>query len=105
EVTTNNVTIDCNDFKIGGLAAGSGTATYGIYANDRFNLTVRNCNIRGFQIGIITTEGGGHLIEDNGLDANTYIGIRVRSSGSTIRNNRVVDTGGSTVFRGTAYGI
>src|SRR5688572_22532073 len=40
-VTANNVTIDCNGFKLGGLQAGLGTATVGIFANGRSNLTVR----------------------------------------------------------------
>src|SRR5688500_7900792 len=34
-VATNNVTIDCNDFKIGGLAAGVDTLAHGIVAADR----------------------------------------------------------------------
>src|SRR5690349_10351056 len=67
-IATNNVTIDCNDFKLGGLAAGAGTATNGLYANTRFNVTVRHCNVRGFKYGIYFTNGGGHLIEDNSLD-------------------------------------
>src|SRR4249920_3646904 len=36
-VLTNNVTIDCNDFKLGGLAAGAGTTAAGIYAPNRQN--------------------------------------------------------------------
>jgi hypothetical protein len=42
EIGTNNVVIDLNGYKIGGLAAGSGTSTYGIYANGRKNITIRN---------------------------------------------------------------
>jgi len=107
EVTTNNVTIDCNDFKIGGLAAGTGTETYGIYAFSRLNATVRNCNIRGFFRGIhLSGPGGGHLVEDNSLDGNTSYGMYVDGGGSTIRNNRVIDTGGSTIeFSSSAVGI
>src|SRR5690606_24652633 len=29
-IATNNVTIDCNDFKLGGLAAGNGSNAFGI---------------------------------------------------------------------------
>src|SRR5687768_721081 len=36
-VETNNVTIDCNDFKLGGLAAGTATQTVGIYASGKQN--------------------------------------------------------------------
>src|SRR5690554_5554987 len=46
-VNTNNVTIDCNEFKIGNLAAGPATQATGISASGRNNVTVRNCGIRG----------------------------------------------------------
>ena len=42
-ITVNNVTIDCNDFKIGGLAAGDESKTVGIAADDVLNATVRQC--------------------------------------------------------------
>ena len=104
-IATNNVTIDCNDFKLGGLAAGAGTLAVGIYAENRLNLTVRHCNIRGFRYGLVAA-GGGHLVERNGFDANTYIAINIEAApGSTIRGNRVIDTGGSTSVAGSAYGI
>jgi parallel beta-helix repeat protein len=104
-IAANNVTIDCNDFKVGGLTAGAGTATIGITADTRFNATVRHCNVRGFRYGFYFTNGGGHRIEDNGLDSNTLIGIFVESPGSTIRGNRVIDTGGSSTALGDAFGV
>ncbi|MEZ0471490.1 right-handed parallel beta-helix repeat-containing protein [Luteimonas salinilitoris] len=107
-VATNNVTIDCNDFKIGGLAAGADTLANGIVANNRFNVTVRHCNVRGFLVGIRTLGGGGHLIERNRVDANTLNGMRVAvGPGSTVRGNLVVDTGGAGpgVLAGEATGI
>jgi hypothetical protein len=104
-IATNNVTIDCNDFKVGGVPAGTGTTTNGIYANTRFNATVRHCNVRGFRYGIYFTNGGGHLIEHNRLDSNTVIAIYADSPGSTISGNRVIDNGGSTSALGNAYGI
>jgi hypothetical protein len=105
-VNTNNVTIDCNDFKLGGLAAGVGTTASGIYSMDRVNTTIRHCNIRGFEFGIFLdgTVGGGNVIEDNRLDANTSNGIRIFGDGSTVRRNLVFDTGGTTVTP-SAYGI
>ena len=104
-IATNNVTLDCNHFKIGGLAAGVGTATYGIRVLGKLNTTVRNCNIRGFYVGVYFPTGGGHLVEDNSFDGNTAYGIYVASPGSTIRNNLVIDTGGSTVATTGAWGI
>ena len=112
-IATNNVTIDCNGFKLGGLAAGIDTLAYGIRANNLLNLTIRHCNVRGFHIGIYTTGGGGHLIEHNSLDSNTVIGIDIVNTpivfdgpSSIIRANQVIDTGSATLtHREAAYGI
>jgi|SRR5688572_962485 len=106
-VTAPNVTIDCNDFKVGGLGAGPDTLTVGIHGNGVSNLTVRNCNVRGFRIGIHVdaTSGGGHLIENNRLDGNTRLGIYVFGDGSRIRGNNVIDTGGGLVGGNTIGGI
>ncbi|HEY0660323.1 MAG TPA: hypothetical protein VGD21_03230 [Lysobacter sp.] len=105
-IDTNNVTIDCNDRKLGGLAAGSGTQASGIYANARLNIAVRNCSIRGFLHGVYLSgsNGGYHLIENNRFDLNTSYAIRTHGDGTTIRGNRVYDTGGSTV-NPWAFGI
>ena len=109
DIQTNNVTLDCNDFKLGGLAAGLATTAIGVHTMDHVNLTVRHCNIRGFFAGVLLTattasSGGGHLVEDNRFDGNTSLGIGVKGDGSVIRRNRVFDTGGSTAFA-DAYGI
>jgi hypothetical protein len=107
-INTNNVTIDCNNFKLGGLAAGAGTSTYGISASTRLNATVRHCNIRGFYVGVFLfgVGGGGHAVEDNRFDNNTRISIFVQGDGSVVQRNRVFDTGGSSLT-GTPniYGI
>lgn len=96
-IAKNNVTIDCNDFKVGGLAAGNSSSTTGIIATGQQNLTVKNCGVRGFRIGIGVSGGAGHVIENNRLDYNLTTGISVASdvSNTVIRNNRVYDTGGS----------
>jgi hypothetical protein len=106
-IATNNVTIDCNDFKLGGLAAGAGTQTIGIYAAARLNTTVRHCNIRGFFYGVLFSgsDGGGHVIEDNRFDGNSYVGLWVQGDGSAVRRNQVTDTGGSSAQTGSAYGV
>jgi nitrous oxidase accessory protein NosD len=103
-VAANNVTIDCNDFKLGGLAAGAGTQAYGISADTRDNLTIRRCNIRGFRFGTYLVNGSGHLIEDSRFDSNTYLSIGVASNRSIIRRNLVIATGGSS-FIGPSVGI
>ncbi len=95
-INTNNVTIDCNDFKIGGLAAGDASTAKGIYAELRQNATVRHCNVRGFYYGIDITGGAGHLVEDNRLDNNLEIGIFVTGDHNLVQRNRVFDTGGAS---------
>ena len=97
-ITTNNVILDCNDYKLGGLSAGTGSIATGVGAVDRSNITVRNCNIRGFLVGLALDGivGGGHVVEGNRFDGNTFVGLRVEGSGSMVRCNLVNDTGGST---------
>ena len=62
-------------------------------------MTVRHCNIRGFFVGLSLAGGasdGGHAVEDNRFDGNTYLGLQVQGDGSVVRRNRVFNTGGST---------
>ena len=94
-VTTNNVTIDCNDFRIGGLGAGPTTDAVGILINNQLNATVRNCGVRGFLTGIrVSGTAFGALLEHNRLDQNTDAGITLEGSGHLVRFNRIIDTGG-----------
>lgn len=104
-LTANNITIDCNHYKLGGLSAGAGTSAYGITASGKLNITVRNCNIRGFKYGIYLDGGGGHVVEDNGFDGNTVGALSVTGDGSVVRRNRVLNTGGSSIETGVAFGI
>jgi len=105
DIQSDNVAIDCNDFRIDNSAAGVGTNSFGIHADTRSNITVRHCNIRGFAEGI-SLQGytGGHVIEDNRLEGNTYIGIYIFAEGAIMRRNQVLNTGGSTQIA-SAYGI
>jgi hypothetical protein len=93
-IAANNVTLDCNDFKVGGLAAGDSSAANGVYAASRLNATVRHCGVRGFSQGI-WLDGAGHLVEDNRLDNNLYIGIYIQGDNNRVQRNRVYDTGGA----------
>ena len=105
-VNTNNVTIDCNGFKLGGLAAGLATTAFGISAGSHSNIVIRHCNVRGFFYGILLNGiGGGHVIEDNRFDGNTFSAISVVGDGSVIRRNRIFDTGQGTTGANHAYGI
>jgi len=99
DIQTNNVTIDFNGFKLGGLGAGAATQAFGVYADNRLNITLRHGNIRGFYLGahLEGVLGGGHLIEDSLFDGNRQQGIQVQGEGNLLRNNRVVNTGSSSI--------
>lgn len=104
-VTASDVVIDCNGFMIDGSAVGAGTRTIGIRTATASGTTVRNCNIRGFYIGVyLVGTAGAHLVEDNHLDSNAVAGVWVEGDGSIARRNTILDTGGSSVGAG-AFGI
>jgi hypothetical protein len=110
DIQTNNVVLDLNGFKLGGLAAGPGTNAFGIHALDRQNITIKNGTVRGFLTGILVEDSGasqGHVVEDIRADQNTLVGIQVNGSGTIVRNNQVVATGGTTSFGANvdAFGI
>lgn len=98
DIRTNNVTIDCNGFRLADAQAGPATMSNGISAFGPYsNITVRNCTIIGFNFGIFLSgspPGGGHVIENNILSFNRSAGIRVDGAASIIRHNTVVNTGG-----------
>lgn len=106
-IRANNVTLDCNNFKIGGLSAGPGTSADGIRVIDRENITVRHCNIRGFHhcVAISGAASSGHVIEDNRVEGCPHEGIAVLGDASVIQRNLVRNTGGSTTEPGFARGI
>jgi len=95
-INANNVTLDCNGYKIGGLSAGASTSAYGVHATDRANVTVRQCSIRGFRYAVVFdgTSASGGVIEDNRLSENRDTAISVTGNGHTIRRNLISQTGG-----------
>lgn len=101
-VNTNNVTINCNEFKLGNLGAGPSTSAVGIKADSRLNVTVRNCGIRGYRTGVELVNGD-YRVENNRLDNNTQTGIFVSGDGSAIRGNQILDTGDSPLAGLTGF--
>ena len=98
-IEANNVTLDCNGFKVGGLAAGTATLTEGIVSSN-LNTVIRACHVRGFRVGI-SVGADGAVVEDNRVEANTQVGI-VAMTGAVIRRNLVLDTGGAPNSTATA---
>jgi len=99
-VGANNVTLDCNGYKIGGLAAGEDTEAAGIRldasAGPGTNFTLRNCTIRGFGTGLFAKAGQGLLVEDNRFDQSRNKAIDlIYPNAFVLRRNLVIDTGGA----------
>lgn len=107
QITANNVTLDCNDYKIGGLTAGVVTQMVGVGGTNRQNITVRHCNIRGFLVGLslVGASSGGIVVEDNRFERATRVALQVAGDDSVVRRNVVRDTGGSTSQPGLAIAI
>lgn len=103
-VDTNNVTLDCNGFKLGGLGAGPATQTTGIKALSRRNTTVRDCAIRGFRDGVELRYTSGSVVEDSLVEGSVSMGIQIIGDGNAVRGNRVTDTGAPAAGN-NAYGI
>lgn len=104
-VQVDNVTLDCNDFLLDGSGAGDASTNVAIYAQDRRNVTVRNCRFKGFYRGVLIQGaiGGGHLVENNRFDGSLYRGIDLEGDASIIRRNRVYNTGGAVDPSGIAF--
>jgi hypothetical protein len=103
-VAADNVTIDLGGYTLSDLAAGTATTAIGIQALAQNNVTVENGTVRGFYIGIqltgtpagFLTGSTGHLVQNVRGDANRFISIQVLGTGSVVRQNQVLHTGGST---------
>lgn len=98
-INTNNVTIDMNGFRLGGLAGGPSSSAYGIVAQNRSNIEIRNGAVRGFWTAIqfsasVSGGAGGHLVRDMLIDGSIGNGVAfygVRNS--ALRNSRIFDIG------------
>lgn len=112
-IASDNVVLDLNGFVIDNRAAGLGTQAIGIAATDHSDLVIKNGKVEGFFYGIALSASGdtsqGNVVEDIRAYYNTYRGINLEFGvhrGAIVRNNLVLNTGGSTVSgRTTTNGI
>lgn len=104
DITANNVTIDFNGFKLGGLGGGPATQATGIAVNLGIrNATIRNASVRGFRVGLSTT-GIATTIEDNSFDSATQTAVYLGGDNHIVRRNSISRTG-TTGASHTVYGI
>ena len=106
-IEADDVTLDLGGNSLLGSAA-TDTTAIGVRTNDRKRISISNGTIRGFYFGIdinspdrVDSRSTGHVIDGVALDANTYFGIRLVGSASTIEACHVNSTGGSTLERHT----
>ena len=100
-IEANNVTIEMNGFRLGGLSAGLNSQASGIVVQARRNVTIRNGTIRGFQTGVRIigsfSQSSGHLIEKLLIEQSRSNGIRASGLDMIMRDNRIYTTGPSGV--------
>ena len=100
-VVADDVVIDLNGHLLDGSSLGSDTKQYGIEADGRINITVRNGRLRGFRIGVSLlntpgTDSGQYLVEKLQLDHH-LVGIAARGDRSIVRDNIVLAAGSSGI--------
>lgn len=92
-IQVDDATLDCAGHKLMGPGSGFGTIwSAGIFISDLSeNVTIKNCDISGYEIGIFAPISNSHRIESNYIH-DCPIGIRLsEGSGNQILNNTVVD--------------
>ncbi|TSC95411.1 MAG: periplasmic copper-binding [Parcubacteria group bacterium Athens1014_10] len=98
-ITANNITLDCNGYKIIGTSDGDEDEDgyndgNGIYLYSKNNVTVKNCVIENFETGIYSISSSSNTYKENNILSNLYEGIFLSNSnnnsfiGNDISNNR-----------------
>ncbi len=105
DIQASNVVLDLQEFRLAGGAAGLATEAIGVVTNDQRNVTIKNGTIRGFLYGVrvghftppgVPNNGTGYVIETIRFDQNTYSAVVLAGAGSIVRDNQVLETGGTT---------
>ncbi len=98
-IAANNVTLDLNGFKLGGLAGGASTQAVGVFAAGRRNISIRNGTVQGFGRAVqlqgtgVESDTSGTVVEDLRVEASRLGGISVVGTDAQVMRNVVVDTG------------
>ena len=95
EVRANNVTIDLQGHALR-CAAGSANCATGIGGSNLANVAIINGTVAGFRYGICLHAGKRYRVESVRADGNWQWGLSVDGSDCVVRDNAVVNTGGST---------
>jgi parallel beta-helix repeat protein len=97
EITTNNIILDCDGWKITGPGADYWSG-YGIHLNNRENVSIKNCNVSNFTTGILLEYGANNSLINNTFNSNYHYGIVVFYSLNSNLGNNIVS-------KNISYGI
>lgn len=84
----NNKIFDCQDNIIRGDNSNN---IYGIYLENKFNNTIRNCNIMNFYNGIILSSSANNILTNNNVSSN-HVGIYLWNSlNNTLEKDKILE--------------
>jgi parallel beta-helix repeat protein len=86
EITTNNVTLNCNGHSITGTGTG-----YGIYLNSREDVIVQNCTVINFSVGIPLLFASDNTIITSTMSDNHYSIVLAGSFSNTLTDNNALN--------------
>jgi parallel beta-helix repeat protein len=88
-IDMDNVTLDCAGHTVTGTGSG-----IGIWADFRTGVTVKNCDVSGFQDGIQLSNTASSTLVGNSAHDNSSVGIYLNASdGNTVTDNGADDNG------------
>ncbi|VVB65798.1 Periplasmic copper-binding protein (NosD) [Candidatus Gugararchaeum adminiculabundum] len=97
-ISVDNITIDCAGFSLIGNRTGNGITSYGALSALRSNITIRNCNISNFTMGISFSSVTNSQIYNNSVWNNSDSGIYLNfASSNNITNNTLTDNSGAAI--------
>ena len=86
KIVNDNLIVDCNN----SILAGNGI-DYGILLKDRQNVSVKNCNVTNYEIGIYLDNSSSSILKNNYLAKNKF-GIALQNSiGNDVDDNNFFD--------------
>lgn len=91
-IKANNITLDCNGFSVTGSGEWSG-----IYLESVVGVTVKNCIVEKFRIGINDGNGNMNTFERNTARYNVDTGFLITANGDNIIHNTALENGASGI--------
>ena len=88
DIQANNVTIDCGGYHYSISGSGSG---YGIFVQEKNNITIKNCEISNYTTGILLNSSSNNTIYNNLLNNTANIQL-ISSSGNIWNTTKILTT-------------